>query len=483
MTGRIGRRFGWVILATLAGCAPLPPAGGDAVTAPSLPARWHAPLPPPADAPRVPPDGAWWAGFDDPLVPRLIAAAEAVSPTVATAAARIEQARATRTAAVAARLPSLDAEASASRGRQDISLPVATSLVVAARAGWELDVFGRTRAGQDAADARLAGARVRAADARVALAAETADSYLGLRACEARVVQARLEAGSRAESSRLTGLSSRAGFESPANAALARASAAQVLVGAKLQAEQCELGVKALVALTGLAEDTLRELLAPASARLPVPATLVVPSVPAAALAQRPDVRARERDLAAASADVERVRAERFPRVSLAGSIGAGRVDFGTGPVSGAVWSLGPLAVTLPIFDAGTRRGYVVAARAAYDAAASAYAATLRTAVREVESALVTLQGSADRIADAEAAARDFEVALRAADARYRSGFGTLFELEEGRRSAFAAQNTLIDLKRERIAAWISLHRALGGGWQGAADDAPGANAAALQLR
>ncbi len=482
MTGRVGTRLASVLLATLTGCVQLPPAA-DVASIAAVPSRWHATLPPPADAPVGQSANAWWAGFDDPLVPRLIAAAEAVSPTVAAAAARIEQARATRTAAVAARLPSLDAEASASRGRQDISLPAATSLVVAARAGWELDVFGRNRAAQDAADARLAGAEASAADARVALAAETADSYLGLRACQARVVQARLEAGSRAESSRLTDLSSRAGFESPANAALARASAAQVRVGAKQQAEQCEQGVKALVALTGLAEDPLRELLAPATARLPVPAALVVLSVPAAALAQRPDVRARERDLVAASADVERARAERFPRVSLAGSIGVGRVDFGAGPVSGAVWNLGPLAVTLPIFDAGTRRANVVAARAAYDASASAYAATLRTAIREVESALVNLQGSAERIVDAQAAAGDFEVALRAADARYRSGFGTLFELEEARRSAFAAQNALIDLQRERIAAWIALHRALGGGWQRIEPDPASGNATALHLR
>ncbi|MDQ6640237.1 MAG: TolC family protein, partial [Pseudomonadota bacterium] len=109
--------------------------------------------------------------------------------------------------------------------------------------------------------------------------------------------------------------------------------------------------------------------------------------------------------------------------------------------------------------------------RARYDEAASAYAATLRTAIRDVENALVSLQGTTDRSTDAQIAADNFEVSYRATEARYKSGFGTLFELEDARRSALTAQNTLIDLRRERVAAWIALYRALGGGWSELADE------------
>ena len=115
-----------------------------------------------------------------------------------------------------------------------------------------------------------------------------------------------------------------------------------------------------------------------------------------------------------------------------------GRFEFGGGTFSGTTWSIGPVAVSLPMFDAGARRANVVAARARYDEAASAYAATLRNAIRDVENALVTLQGTADRSADAQIAAENFEVSVRATEARYRSGFGTLFELEDARRSALA---------------------------------------------
>ena len=322
-----------------------------------------------------------------------------------------------------------------------------------------------TAPARDAAAARLTGAEASWHDARVVVAAETANQYVGLRACEARLAQARLDADSRAETARLTELSMQSGFESRGNAALTRASAAQGLVNAKQQAEQCEQDVKALVALTGIAEPELRALLGGAVGRLPEPAAIVVPSIPAEALAQRPDVFARARDVVAASADVDARRAEQWPRITLAGSVGAARFDSSLGALNGTTWSIGPVAVSLPVFDAGARRANVVAARARFDEATSSYASTLRSAIRDVENALITLQGTADRSADAQVAADNFEVSFRATEARYKSGFGTLFELEDARRSALAAQNTLIDLRRERVAAWIALYRALGGGW------------------
>jgi outer membrane protein, multidrug efflux system len=73
-------------------------------------------------------------------------------------------------------------------------------------------------------------------------------------------------------------------------------------------------------------------------------------------------------------------------------------------------------------------------------------------------------------------AADPFNVYTRAVDARHRSGFASLFELEEARRNALVAQNALIDLRRDRVAAWIALYRALGGGWTGA-DGGPFATA------
>jgi len=101
----------------------------------------------------------------------------------------------------------------------------------------------------------------------------------------------------------------------------------------------------------------------------------------------------------------------------------------------------------------------------------------VRGAVREVEQALVDLDSTEARRADALTAADGFDASYKAVEAKYRGGLGSLFDLEDARRSALQAQINVVDLERERVAAWITLYRALGGGWTPAAtapsSDAP----------
>src|SRR6187551_3221778 len=108
----------------LAGCAGLPAAAPEPRPVLALPDRWQATLPHGGTLAEL---GRWWSQFDDPLLERVVGAAQSASPTIASAASRIEQARSTRTAAGAALLPALDANASAARGVQDVMLPHGTS--------------------------------------------------------------------------------------------------------------------------------------------------------------------------------------------------------------------------------------------------------------------------------------------------------------------------------------------------------------------
>lgn len=460
-------------LAALGGCASLP--AGDSptpiVVPAATPAAWQTPLPHQGELTDL---ARWWAQFDDPLLARLIDSAQGVSASVSSAGSRIARSRATRVAAGAALGPSLSAEASAVRGTNSSGAPnPASSLAAGLNAAWELDLFGGNAAARNAAQARLEGAQMQWHEARVSVAAEVAAQYTSLRACEAQLVQVRLDSASRAETARLTGLSAKAGFQPPANAALSRASAAQGNIQATQQAAQCESLVKGLVALTGSDEPALRNALAARSGVIAQPAAIGVPAVPAALLRQRPDLGNAERELLAASFDTTQAQAARLPRVSLNGSIGAARVSAGGignngGTDSDSTWSLGPISVSLPLFDGGTRRANVVAARARHADATVQYNAKLRGAVREVEDALLALQSTAARSVDAQAAAEGFALSLRATDARFKGGLASLFELEDARRSAVLAQTTLIDLQRERVAAWIALYRALGGGWSDA---------------
>ena len=456
-------------VSALAACATAP---GTPPAPPAVPAQWQAPLP---HAGQLVELDQWWQQFDDPVLLRLLASAQDASPTITSARSRIEQARAARVGAGAALGPTVDGNLGATRGRLDNVAPVITTATASLQLAWEIDVFGGQRAARDAAQARLDGAQAGWHEARVAVAAEVATSYTALRACEAALEQQRTDAASRAQTARLAELRVKAGFDAPADGALARASAAQANSLVTQRRAQCDSLVKGLVALTDITEPDLRGQLAGATARVPAPPAIAVRSVPAQVIAQRPDVYRAGLELLAARADAARAQAQRYPSIRLNGSIGALHVETAAGTSDGTLWSIGPITVALPIFDGGVRVANVDAAQARVVESGALYRSSVRTAVREVEDALIALQSTADRTDDASVATEGFAASLRGTEVRYRGGLASLFELEDARRSAVQAQIALIDLQRERSTAWIALYRALGGGWS--ADAEPSAAA------
>ncbi|MDB5727835.1 MAG: transporter [Noviherbaspirillum sp.] len=446
----------------LSACAGLPSMPG--AEAP-VPAQWHAPLPHQGTLADL---SGWWRAQGDPLLPELIDAAQSLSPTVAAARSRIEQARAARVVAAAALLPAVNGAASVARSSAQPPLPMGTTSQAALQPAWEIDLFGGNRAGRDAAEARLQGAQAAWHDARVSVAAEVASQYYGLRTCRQLLAVAESDAASRAETSRLTRLAADAGFQAPATAALARASAAEASGRVLRQRADCEMDIKALVALSGISEPELRARLAAAPAPIE-PAPLAIDRLPARLLAQRPDIFAAEREVAAASADIGSAEAQRYPRLTLSGSVGVANFKGGGFDTTLDTWSIGPLALTVPLFDGGRRAAGVEAARARYEEATANYRARVRQAVREVEQALVTLDSTARRNDDARTAVEGYRASYDATEARYRNGLASLIELEETRRARLAAENSLATLELERRNAWVGLYRAAGGGWDASA--------------
>jgi NodT family efflux transporter outer membrane factor (OMF) lipoprotein len=467
------------VAATLSACAVQGPATQVDALAPQ---QWQAPLPHNGSQADL---ATWWRAQADGLLVQLIESAQAVSPTVASAASRIAQSRAERVAAGAALAPNVDAAASVNRSNQQSALPMGTTSQAALNASWEIDLFGANRAARDAAQARLESAHAGWHDARVSVAAEVANQYYGLRACEQLLAVAQQDAVSRADTARLTDLSAKAGFQSPASLSLARASAADGNSRYIAQRAACDVDVKVLSALTAIAEPELRQKLAAplraaagaggsadsvARAKDAVYATFAAPSMtigelPARTLRQRPDVFTAERELAAASADVGNAQAQRYPRLTLSGSVGVANFRAGGDNTKTDTWTIGPVALSLPVFDAGRRRANVDAAGARYDAAVVSYRATVRQAVSEVEQALVNLDSTAARAGDAETALDGYRANYTAVDERYKNGMASLFELEDARRTRLTAEQTVINLQRERSAAWVALYRAAGGGF------------------
>ena len=456
----------------LAACAVTAPSATTSQMDAATATKWYSPLPAAAKA-DLPHQGSvtalanWWQTLGDPLLVELITSAQAASPSVTAAASRIAQARSAVVNTGAASGPNLSAAANASRGINQLNVPLASLGNAGLQASWEIDLWGGNRAAQDAAQARLAGSQAGWHDARVSVAAEVANTYLNLRTCELLVNVAKDDVTSRTETSRLTGLLANAGFTAPANAALARASNAQSQSMLTMQRTQCDMQVKALVALTTFTEPEIRSKMNKNGVFSASPAinNIAIPTLPAQLLAQRPDVFAAQQEVAAASGDVGSAQAGKYPRLGLSGSLGLQGISSGGVSVNGATWSIGPVSVTLPILDGGRSNAAVDLANANYEAASANYRAKVRGAVREVEEALLSVQSAADRLQDAAIATEGYGAAFVASEARYKSGLGSLSDLEDTRRTALAAKTALLNLERERSAAWVALYRAVGGGW------------------
>ena len=471
---QVARRWAGLLMAAL-----LPPAlvaCGGPLRAPvpglaqtALPAAWQAPLPHGGQTRQL---LQWWSGFDDPLVARLVDAAQKASPSIASARSRLQQARAGLTTAAASLQPGVDLRAGAARGRPDRRDPTASTRQLLAGASWEIDLFGAHAAGAEAALARLDAAGQAWHEARVLVAAEVALHYASLRACQAQGQLARDDAGSREQTERLTALATGAGFQSSANLGQARAAAAQGRQAVVVQQAACDSLVKLLVELCDWPEPALRAEMAAGQATLPMPTRLRVDSVPADVLSQRPDIARALSELRAASADLAQATAQRLPQISLAGTLGHMRLDSGDGGSSaGRVWSFGPLQVSLPLWDGGRLQAAQDAAHARYVEAELLFKARARTAVREVEDALLSLDAASQRDADARTAVAGHAQSLQGVQRRHAVGLASLFELEDARRSALAARVALVELQLQQVSAWIALYKALGGGWS-AADSA-----------
>ncbi len=429
---------------------------------PDAPLVWHAPLPHEGDVGAI---AQWWRQFDDPLLEQLIAMAEADSPSLTKASANIEKARATLTSAKAGGLPTVTAGGSATRGKQQTQTGaevISETSNGALDASWELDLFGKARRSAEAAQARV-DARVNDwHEARVSLAAEVADTYVQYRGCGLLAEAYERELSSMTQTEQATVALVQAGFRARSEGALARAGSASTRSTLVSQRGQCDLLVKSLVSLTGTDEASLRALLTPGSAKIPGPAALDVRSVPAQVLRQRPDLASLERELAAASAEIGIAKADLYPSLSLSGSITVSASEL---TPSATTWSFGP-SLSIPLFDGGKRRAAVANARAGYTAALADYRQGARNVVKEVEQALVNLDSAGRRSEDADIAAEEYRRYFQATEANWRAGRENLLTLEEARRRALSAEIQKITLQRDRIAYWVALYKALGGGWQ-----------------
>ncbi len=474
MYSRIALQAKWSALCVsiiLCGCKSVgPDYKAPTLSEKDVPAQWTSPTDTAVPAnvgTQAEQSGKWWTELSDPALNRLVEESFGNSPTLEAAVARLGESRSLHTQAKSAGLPALNGSGSATRYKDDSSAPSNDSWF-SVNSSWELDLFGSVRRGKEGAAAREEAQRATLADARVSLAADVADAYLSYRACQSHLELSEQDIASREATQKLTADSVKVGFTAPYQGIRSTASVAEAKTSLASTKAQCQQLENLITRLTGIARPTLMEILAikpTGLERLPVPKHFDI-AVPTQAVMRRPDVRAAERALAAASADIGVAEADRYPRVSLNGALGySASGSNSTGMLSYGTWSIGP-SVSLPIFDGGRRKAAVQIAKSRYDEAYADFKEKARSAIQEIEDGLTRYAAAHERAENARVAATQYQQFFSTVEERYREGASNLLELEDARRSMLDAQQTLLSVQKERLQAWIALNRATGGAAQ-----------------
>ncbi|CAG9193375.1 Efflux transporter, outer membrane factor (OMF) lipoprotein, NodT family [Paraburkholderia tropica] len=440
----------------------------------------------------------WWTRLDDPLLNTLIEEAVRGNLDVATADARVREARAVLRQAGGALWPSLTggaaltrsgagptAASSGSSGSASSGSGSDTSSLGALagtgpsnlfRAGfdasWEIDVFGGNRRALEAARGGLDAAQWDWRAAQLTLIGDVTTRYVEARGYQARLALARATADAQQETARLTEVRHAAGSTSGLDTANAtgEAQSTQAAIPA-LEAAYAE-SVHSLSVLTGRAPGALLERL-DAPRAVPAPSVPVALGVPADVLLARPDVRAAERRYAQSTARVGQAEAARYPRVTLTGSLSTSGTQFGDLARHSSIgWSIGP-SVTIPLFDAGRLKAAVEIADAQRDQSFIAYRSAVLTALNDVENASVSLARESERVQSLQRSADAYRSAAAIAQSLYRSGSTGFLEVLTAERSLYAAQDALIQSRVLIATNYIALNKALGGGWDGDAGATP----------
>lgn len=440
----------------------------DAVPTIEVPAAWSHPVPKAGSSPTS--LASWWQQFDDPLLGRLVEQAMQSNTSVASAQAALRQAWALRDVAAAALLPTLRGTASAQHGTSGGD-STGNSFQAGLNGNWVPDVFGANRSALNAAIATAQASTASLGDVQVSIAAEVGLNYITLRGAQSRFSLASANLASQEETLQITRWRQEAGLVTALEAEQARASAAQTRAQLPLLRTAIEQSRHAIAVLTGRPPAALQTLLADS---MPVPraAPGLALSIPAETLRQRADVRAAERKVAAALARVGQADAARLPSFALGGSVGLSALTLGTLTNAASVLTSVLASMAAPLFDGGAARAQVQAQQAAYEQARFAYQAAVLTALKDVEDALIALQGDQLRLASLRNAADAATTASLLARQRYSSGLVDFQVVLETQRTQFSTQDSVAGAQADVGSDHVRLYRALGGGWRTEADSA-----------
>lgn len=403
----------------------------------------------------------WWAAFGDPVLTALIERALANNPDLASAAARVEEARAQEQLSRAQLLPNISGGGGVSDARTVNPFGVGSTSQGAqplVQASYDLDLFGRLRAANAATRAQLLASEGARDTVRIGIVSSVATGYITLRALDARLGVARDTLAARAEGLRIarrraeTGYTSRLELhqaEGEYHATEQLIPQAQLAIARQENALGVLLGDNPAAVIRGVA---LEKLASPA----------IPDGLPADLLRRRPDLYQAEQTLVATDRSLDSARRAFLPNVSLTGSVGLVVSSLLPDPIT--VFSIGG-SVLSPIFDGGRLRAQQGIAVSRRDQAAFAYRRTALNAFREVDDSLAGVLRSGQQVEAFAGQRNALAAALRNATNRYRAGYSSYLDQLDSQRGLLTAELALVQARAERLNAYVTLYQAFGGGW------------------
>jgi NodT family efflux transporter outer membrane factor (OMF) lipoprotein len=472
------RRFSWLkiavggpLLVLLSACTVGPRYAKPTVpTAPSYketPPDWKTAQPSDQIA-----RGKWWEIFQDPQLNALEEQINVSNENLKAAEAQFQQARALVRFNRSAYYPTVTAGASAARehlsqNRPLVSTTTATNVsdfAIPFDASYELDVFGRVRRTVEAARSNAQASAGDLEAVRLSLHAELALDYFQMRTLDAEEQLLLSNVTAFEKALELTQSRYQGGVASAVDVAQAQTQLENTRTQAIDVTIQRAQNEHAIATLMGQPASTFSIPAAPWDS----PPPDIPPGLPSELLERRPDIAAAERRVSAANAEVGVARAAYFPIFTLTGSGGFESAAITTliqGP-SGFLSVGAAMAVTA--FDGGRRRAVSERALAAYDESVANYRQSVLTAFQEVEDNLAALRILNDEARAQQAAVAAAERSVQLSTNRYRGGVSSYLEVTTAQSVALADERAGVDILRRRMAASVSLIKALGGGWDSA---------------
>ncbi|WP_369991387.1 efflux transporter outer membrane subunit [Pseudomonas xanthosomatis] len=409
---------------------------------------------------------SWQALFVDSRLRDTVALALAGNRDLRVAALNVEYQRAQYRIQRAALFPAVSTSADGTRQRALSGTSTAVSSQYSVGLGvssYELDLFGRLGNLKDAALEDYLALEQTRRSTQLSLVAEVSSAWMTLAADQQLLKLANDTYASQQKTYALVQQSHGLGGESGLSLAQARSTVESARAEAANYASQVEQDRNALELLVGQA---VPEQLLPGDARLDAALLVSVPAgLPSTLLQRRPDVLAAEHTLKAANADIGAARAAFFPSVTLTASGGSASSQLsGLFKGGSGAWSFAP-SINLPIFNAGSNRASLDAAKVSREIEVASYEKALQTAFSEVADALAVRGHISERLDAqrnlAQATGHSYELSL----ALYKQGSESFLEVLDAQRSLYSAQQNLISLELAEQVNRVTLYKVLGGDW------------------